>query len=149
MKTIYKFLIVVLAVIVVLILWGLCYRAGALSVRKANGQTPTLRTVSCVLKNTSGTWSVLDNEYHDNNGCTGVSQDSDSITVSYSAFDTVNTGYTEEDGTDLDAQVHAGNSVGLSTTVITLWVNGTKIDPDTVSNPNANFFIEIVGFDIE
>ena len=134
MKTIYWIIIVALLVIFGWILI-------------AKGQTPTLRRVSCVLKNTSGTWSVLDDAYHDNNGCTGVSQDSDSISVSYSSFDTVNTGYTEEDGTDLDANIHAGNSVGLSYVDITLWQSGTKINPSSVSNPNANFFIEIVGFD--
>lgn len=113
----------------------------------ASGQTPIQRRVTCVIKTVNGTWSVLDNDYHDNEGCGTVTQTSTYIQIPYTAFDTVVGNSAEEDGTLLNANILAGGSIGLSYAQIAFLQNGDTINPNTITNAAANIFFEVVGND--
>lgn len=106
------------------------------------------RQITCILKNKNGVWSILNDQYHDNIGCKSVSQTSRYIRVNYDRYHTIVGGYSEEDGPFLDANIAAGNSVGLTCTNIFLYKNGTLVNPRTVTNPSANIFFEVVGNDL-
>jgi hypothetical protein len=119
-----------------------------IAVTSARAGTLHQRRITCILKNVNGTWSILNNEYHDNWGCKSVSQTSTYIRVNYDRYQTIIGGYSEEDGSFLHSNIMAGNSVGLTHTTISFYKNGTLTNPRTVTNPSANIFFEVVGNDL-
>ncbi len=114
---------------------------------KANGQIPTQRRTTCVLKTDSGTWSVLDNDTHDNAGCGDITQTSTYLWIDYTAYDTIVGNSVEEDNILNDALVMSGGSIALDHIVIYFYQNGTLINPNTITNASANIFVEVVGND--
>ena len=135
-----KKLIWIILLVIVLALVGVVF---------ARSQTPTQRRVTCVLKTTNGTWSVLDDAYHDNEGCGTITQTSTYIKIPYARFDTIVGNSIEEDGRLLIDKIMAGGSIGTSYSCVAFVKDGVQINPATITHPAANIFYEVIGNDYE
>lgn len=116
----------------------------------ASGTIPQERRVSCILAtDENGAWYVLEDEYHDNNGCGDVSQTSTYVKVEYSDFTKIVSNTIEEDNQLNDRLIDAGGSLGRNRTLIYFHQNGALINPNTMDGVYDNVFFEIIGNDYE
>ena len=122
---------------------------GGLQIKKVTAQEGVnTRTVLCVLKsNSKGTWSILENEYHLNQGCKTISQDSRGITITYTRFEKIAGNNFEEDNVLLSRNIGAGGSVGLDRSIIQFYKNGRRLKPREVIGSTANVFVSVNGVD--
>jgi len=107
----------------------------------ATGQPVTYR---CVLKPTNGVWAILDDTNHANEGCTGISQDSTKIMVTYPTMSRVTGNKTQIDDILAKADIVAGASEGFSMASIYF---KNSINPSTITNNSAAIFFEANGLD--
>lgn len=121
---------------------------GGLKIIKADAQNNNLRNVLCVLKsNNKGKWTILENETHINRGCQTISQDLNSVIITYSPFIKIAGNDIEEDNLLLAKDIHSGASVGLDRTIIQFYKDGKLINPKLILGNYTNIFVSISGED--
>lgn len=92
----------------------------------------------------TNTWEALDDATHRPEGFATITANSTAVTVNYAtAGDAVITGSATPDETLAAAGIVCGPSIGLTSAVIKFGRNGSLINPDTISNANANVWISI------
>jgi hypothetical protein len=104
----------------------------------------------CIIRpDATGNWYILNNAYHEPKGCNGISQNSTSISVTFSpSFAQVVTGFATPDEGLLGGGLHSGLSLGLNVFVVYLFdANGNIIDPSSVTIGGSNVWLWAWGID--
>ena len=91
------------------------------------------------IRQSGGTWYILDDEDHTPSGLLSVEQNDSSITVYFAPCLDILTSSITPDETLAKNDITVGGSVGLDR--VTIWISE---DPSTLTYPHSNIWIEII-----
>lgn len=101
------------------------------------------RDIECAIRNTGHGWFVINDSVHQSTGVSKLTQNSDSLTLTYSF-----TGLVIRGGLAVNPDEYfgprgyaGGASVGLSYAIIKLGRNGTPLNPSQIVSSSGNFWI--------
>jgi hypothetical protein len=113
--------------------------------RASKARTFSEKRVSCFLFSQNGTWKVLDNETHDNDGCIAVDQTDKYIKVAYPAFTAATGSAITGDNKFAQRNMTLGASVGQQVTLISIYKNGKLINPKSITDQYSNISVYLSG----